>query len=196
MPWRGPSNTSTQLLRNFIGSKIQNIKTLSHLRFKRLLKIQNRLTHEETHLLVKMSKALAEKFNNELVQRFHWLVKGLVLAVSSPSWKVEGDSSPSQRESKNYTLKDDNVNQGSCKDMRHNNINLSSSKKPDKCFGMCGMICWCWPWVCGDCCLHKGCFQHDTCCKIHGYASIYCFCPWVFGFSCQQGYKGYPDCMY
>jgi hypothetical protein len=33
------------------------------------------------------------------------------------------------------------------------------------CFGMCGPGCDCWSWVCGDCCYHSGCAQHDTWCR-------------------------------
>jgi hypothetical protein len=33
------------------------------------------------------------------------------------------------------------------------------------CYGMCGNGCSCWSWVCGDCCYHGGCAQHDTWCR-------------------------------
>lgn len=32
------------------------------------------------------------------------------------------------------------------------------------CVGMCGPKCVCWPQVCGNCCLHHGCYMHDMCC--------------------------------
>lgn len=35
----------------------------------------------------------------------------------------------------------------------------------DKCYGMCGLGCSCWKWVCGDCCLHPGCVLHDWACR-------------------------------
>jgi hypothetical protein len=35
----------------------------------------------------------------------------------------------------------------------------------DQCYGMCGNGCSCWSWVCGDCCYHGGCAQHDTWCR-------------------------------
>ena len=34
----------------------------------------------------------------------------------------------------------------------------------DECKGMCGSNCDCWKWVCGDCCYHQGCAEHDVCC--------------------------------
>ena len=33
------------------------------------------------------------------------------------------------------------------------------------CYGMCGMGCSCWSWVCGNCCYHGGCAQHDSWCR-------------------------------
>ena len=42
------------------------------------------------------------------------------------------------------------------------------------CKGLCGPRCRCWEWVCGDCCYHKACFDHDICCEIYGYTSSQC----------------------
>lgn len=58
--------------------------------------------------------------------------------------------------------------------------------QPD-CVGMCGAGCSCWSWVCGDCCLHQGCYHHDICCGRDGYFSWSCAFPWNFscsGYSC------------
>jgi hypothetical protein len=30
------------------------------------------------------------------------------------------------------------------------------------CFGMCGSGCDCWSWICGDCCYHDFCAEHDA----------------------------------
>jgi hypothetical protein len=30
------------------------------------------------------------------------------------------------------------------------------------CFGMCGAGCECWSWICGDCCFHDFCADHDA----------------------------------
>lgn len=59
------------------------------------------------------------------------------------------------------------------------------------CIGMCGKKCSCWRWVCGDCCFHQGCYEHDLCCE-HDFFSTYCLVP--VGFSCW-GYSGYPRCI-
>ncbi|XP_065913799.1 uncharacterized protein [Dysidea avara] len=37
------------------------------------------------------------------------------------------------------------------------------------CKGRCGKGCDCWWWVCGDCCWHQACYDHDDCCERGGY---------------------------
>jgi len=60
------------------------------------------------------------------------------------------------------------------------------------CRGMCGKMCSCWRWFCGDCCWHRGCYEHDLCCNYKLYSS-YCLTPFVYGLKCS-GYGGYPKC--
>ena len=55
--------------------------------------------------------------------------------------------------------------------------------RDDECMGMCGRNCQCWEFVCGDCCLHRGCEQHDVCCRDNGQNSFRCLFP--FGFTCN-----------
>lgn len=50
------------------------------------------------------------------------------------------------------------------------------------CEGMCGGGCSCWSWVCGDCCYHQGCYDHDQCCT--DFYTAHCLIPW--GFSCDS----------
>lgn len=52
------------------------------------------------------------------------------------------------------------------------------------CLGMCGYGCYCWSWVCGDCCVHQGCLDHDNCCREHGFWSWACWSLW--NFSCSS----------
>ena len=54
------------------------------------------------------------------------------------------------------------------------------------CHGMCGRNCDCWSILCGDCCVHQGCLEHDDCCTKYGFWSFACLTP--FGFSCS-GYS-------
>ena len=57
------------------------------------------------------------------------------------------------------------------------------------CNGMCGRTCNCWSFICGDCCVHQGCLDHNNCCARDGYFSYSCtFGLVVSGFSCS----GYP----
>ena len=58
---------------------------------------------------------------------------------------------------------------------------------PDKeCVGMCGRNCHCWKIVCGDCCWHLGCYEHDLCC-IKKFISTKCLIP--IKFRCESPYK-------
>lgn len=62
-----------------------------------------------------------------------------------------------------------------------------SELQPDQseqCLGMCGLRCYCWSWVCGDCCVHQGCLDHDNCCDQYGYWSWACWSLW--NFSCSS----------
>lgn len=55
-----------------------------------------------------------------------------------------------------------------------------------KCLGLCGYGCNCWKWVCGDCCYHLGCYEHDICCR-QKFVRMACLFP--FGFKCESGYN-------
>ena len=46
------------------------------------------------------------------------------------------------------------------------------------CFGQCGYECFCWSWLCGDCCWHRGCYDHDMCCV--DYFTVPCLLPITF----------------
>lgn len=57
---------------------------------------------------------------------------------------------------------------------------------PDEdCLGLCGWGCFCWKFVCGDCCFHLGCYDHDVCCRQNLY-DVACLFP--FGFKCEENY--------
>ena len=55
----------------------------------------------------------------------------------------------------------------------------------DQCIGLCGKGCSCWSFVCGDCCYHEGCKDHDLCCA--DWYSFGCLAP--LGFSCEETYE-------
>lgn len=56
------------------------------------------------------------------------------------------------------------------------------------CYGLCGPWCSCWPHVCGDCCWHPGCNEHDKYCEDPDSHA----CKW--GKGVVYGRKGLPTC--
>ena len=59
--------------------------------------------------------------------------------------------------------------------------------KEDECYGLCGYGCTCWKHLCRDCCYHKGCRDHDKCCRRDGFFSPSCTFP--FWFRCNKRFK-------
>lgn len=55
-----------------------------------------------------------------------------------------------------------------------------------QCLGLCGYSCNCWKWVCGDCCYHLGCYEHDICCR-KKFVRTACLFP--LSFTCESGYN-------
>ena len=55
----------------------------------------------------------------------------------------------------------------------------------EECLGLCGPSCRCWKWVCGDCCYHLGCYDHDICCR-EKFVRTKCLFP--FKFKCESPY--------
>ena len=69
------------------------------------------------------------------------------------------------------------------------NCNLDSCPPcpEDNCYGMCGYECTCWRHICQDCCYHRGCRDHETCCRREGQGSPSCIFP--LWFSCDTKYR-------
>ena len=60
----------------------------------------------------------------------------------------------------------------------------------DECFGMCGRGCTCWKFLCGDCCTHQGCIDHDGCCRIGSKGYVGCYFPHkLIFFRCESHYQ-------
>ncbi len=58
---------------------------------------------------------------------------------------------------------------------------------PDrKCLSLCGFQCYCWRWICGDCCHHLGCHGHDLCCRASYMRSV---CLFPIHFRCESEYN-------
>lgn len=71
-------------------------------------------------------------------------------------------------------------------EFKHQNCTSYNTCPPcqeNYCLGMCGNGCHCWHFVCGDCCYHQGCYDHDICCDT-SYFKLSCLFP--FSFSCDS----------
>ena len=55
----------------------------------------------------------------------------------------------------------------------------------ENCLGLCGYGCVCWSFICGDCCYHLGCYDHDMCCR-QNFFDVQCLFP--FQFECEEHY--------
>ena len=82
-----------------------------------------------------------------------------------------------------YDLDDETAEQRGKRNQRCSS--LTSDPHNSTCTGMCGPSCTCWTWVCGDCCWHSGCHEHDRCCELNP-LSGYCLFPWFYGFTCDS----------
>ena len=140
----------------------------------------------EKHILVEeLSKSLGNVFGRSgseypCVMGLHIISRALITSNSIPLDEVDEEAGDGKG-GKHL------VKRGTCNnpDIRY------CAKKPrgTRCVGMCGKTDSCWDLVCGDCCYHKGCAEHDHCCHVNGYISFKCLFPW--GFKC----KGYnPGC--
>ena len=135
----------------------------------------------EVQLLERVSAALEDNSTRlEILQPFHALCFNLLkqadVDVSSELRAVhdmEEEAADQHEQGKRCTSMEN----------RQQDIN---------CRGMCGKMCSCWWWVCGDCCYHQGCCEHDVCCNENPLSS-FCLIPHVYGFSCS-GFGGYPAC--
>ncbi|KAJ7365378.1 hypothetical protein OS493_005485 [Desmophyllum pertusum] len=78
---------------------------------------------------------------------------------------------------------------------RCTNMKTVSWHRRNECRGMCGPTCTCWSLICGDCCYHQGCYEHDRCCDVKGFWDTYCLLPFMYSFSCSS-YGAYPKCLY
>ena len=128
----------------------------------------------EVQLLERLSAALADTSTQlETMQPFHALCLNVLKASDTeiqPEFKAAHD------------LNLDTTGKRSCLRPTENN-----------CRGMCGKGCSCWSWVCGDCCSHEGCYEHDLCCKENP-TSPHCLFPYLYGFTCSR-FGGYRDCL-
>ena len=133
----------------------------------------------ELQLLELVSAALGDNSTRlEILQPFHFLCSNLLkLAdVDIPSElkaapDIEDDTAVQHHRKKR------------CQSLENNWWN--------DCLGICGRKCSCQRWVCGDCCWHRGCYQHDLCCR-HDFWSYDCLN--IFRVRCNR-FPGYPGSL-
>ena len=163
----------------------------------------------EITLLHSLSTALKEDASNHVItMRFHVLSMTLLpakdhreTAVPKSRWskrvfghtedKKNGGSMELKGAGSISTHKKRNISRNKrsdyCRDLRFNPNN-------DECLGMCGPGCSCWSFVCGNCCYNQLCYEHDKCCR-HEMFSLSCLLPFIYYFSCENGFGGYPSCL-
>ena len=132
----------------------------------------------EVKLLERVSAALGDNSTRlEVLQPFNVLCLNLL--------KASDVEIPSELKT-THEMEEDTAEEGGKRQKR-------GCVKPtaNNCRGLCGKGCSCWKWFCGDCCWHRGCYEHDLCCKKKPYSS-YCLVP--VGLTCS-GFKGYKSCM-
>ena len=129
----------------------------------------------EIKLLERLSAALSENVTQpEILRPFHALCYNLL--------KTSNIQTPAElRVARGFG---DEISDRHGK--REKRCSLSHDPRNDECTGMCGPSCSCWSWVCGDCCFHQGCLEHDICCEKDSW-SAYCLVP--LGFSCESYMK-------
>ena len=136
----------------------------------------------EIHLLELVSVALSDNSTDwEILQRFRVLWFNLL--------KTSDIQTPSELRGAHDS--DDEATDQLAK--RKKRCSLASDPNNNKCLGMCGKGCWCWSYVCGDCCFNRGCYEHDKCCAAR-FFSTYCITPFFHSFRCHA-FGGYPKCL-
>ena len=108
---------------------------------------------------------------------------------------LNGESTPAVLPFFNFALRvtqlaeDSQYNNTTHRYKRESYMHCASTCPPcpnDECIGLCGKDCRCLKWICNDCCWHRGCYDHDLCCK-KSWLQTGCLLP--FKFRCDQPYK-------
>jgi len=174
-----------QVLREFLAMKQNDEETpqeLELLKFHYQEVVSELHYVPEIHLLELVSVALSDNSTNwEILQRFRVLWFNLLKTSDIQSPAELGAAHDSDDETTDQHGK------------RKRRCSLASDPGNDNCQGMCGKGCSCWSFVCGDCCFHRGCYEHDKCCEKR-FFSTYCLTPFFHSFHCY-GFGGYPKCL-
>lgn len=135
----------------------------------------------EIQLLSRVSRALHDKARDIAITKAFHVMSMSLLGKHDVAAPVRDEETATNRYLRLFDGK-----RGTCKDLR-------GDPDGNKCLGMCGPRCWCWKLVCNDCCYHKGCYEHDLCCRKRQFSG-YCLLPFLHNFGCDS-YGGYPNCL-
>ena len=154
--------------------------------------LKNLAMSQEALLIIEAAKALGSRgilgLDYPAVMKFYLLA--LRLSTARTSIESESETVVTVRSSPMDNHREKratrcNANQGGdkCDECPY-------SSGSNNCFGMCGRLCDCWRFICGDCCVHQYCRTHDECCARRGFFSRQCFAV-VFDYwwsSCSDNY--------
>ena len=153
--------------------------------------LENLAVSTEGLLIIKAAKALGDLningTNYHTAMRFYLLALQLAKIVNSNIDNLEKRGFLSDL----WDTVKDIASDIFCTDLDSNGYCRSEyPDESDKCLGLCGNGCCCWHWVCGDCCVHQFCREHDICCAKHGYLSMHCAAVLLDlpDIPCSQGY--------
>ena len=109
--------------------------------------------------------------DSQAVMRFY------VFALKLSNARASVETAPTMP---SYSSKSSNLRQRRTVNCPANGAQCGAGQCPyqkytNACFGMCGADCFCWSFVCGDCCVHNFCETHDECCAQVGFFTFTCF---------------------
>lgn len=151
------------------------------------------LARSEVSTIIDTSRALGASgikgYENAAALQFYGIALNLARAQSHPEF--ESTDEHTRRITKRATCRRVTKHwsfwHGTVRTSHRDHCNRCYANN-DHCTGMCGKKCDCWKWVCGDCCYHQGCYEHDRCCGKHG--MFHGTCLDVFNLSCgRHGYR-------
>lgn len=144
--------------------------------------VKELVSHAEAELIVEAAKALGNAgvkgFDSQAALQFYVLARRLAKIKDT----LNGLAQSSYSQLQSFVHSQWITKQETCPECTTGSCPYYGDKDYG-CNGMCGQSCNCWSFVCGDCCVHQGCLDHDLCCARDGYFSSSCL--FVYGFSCS-----------
>lgn len=133
--------------------------------------LYNLAMREEAILIIKAAQALGEKG----IEGSQYIVVMKFYMLALRLQKIRGIEQEQQQH--NQVNEAVGVSTESVRSVRCSSNGAVCQHCPtgDGCLGQCGYGCFCWSFVCGDCCLHTYCLTHDNCCADAGFFTFSCF---------------------